>query len=93
MRVVQIGLIMFLLVFSRYLGVSWRQQSFGIALGFGEFAAFELIVVALRASGHIGQLTVDATNIIAYNCSVLVWLGYALVKGAARTSPVRERSR
>ena len=83
-RVVQVGLIMFLLVFAKYLGVSWKQQSFGIALGFGEFAAFELIVVALRASGHIGQNAVDATNMIAYNCSVLVWLGYALANSPAK---------
>src|SRR5215510_8847919 len=34
-RVIQCGLVLFLLVFSRYLGVSWKQQSFGIALGFG----------------------------------------------------------
>jgi len=38
-RVVQCGLILFLLIFSKYLGVSWRQQSFGIALGFGSLAA------------------------------------------------------
>ena len=30
-RVVQCGLILFLLVFSRYLGTNWRQKSFGIA--------------------------------------------------------------
>src|SRR6201999_4304139 len=26
-RVIQVGLVLFLLVFSRYLGVSWKQQS------------------------------------------------------------------
>src|SRR5271169_6360315 len=46
-RVVQCGLVLFLLVFSRYLGVSWRQQSFGIALGFGGFASVELAGNAL----------------------------------------------
>src|SRR5438094_5555816 len=35
LRVIQCGLILFLLVFSNYLGVTWRQHSFGIALGFG----------------------------------------------------------
>ncbi len=37
-RVIQCGLILFLLLFARYLGVSWKQNSFGIALGFGVFA-------------------------------------------------------
>src|SRR6516165_8014276 len=37
-RVVQVGLVLFLLVFSRYLGINWKQKSFGIALGFGGFA-------------------------------------------------------
>ncbi len=45
-RVVQCGLMLFLLVFSRYLGTNWRQKSFGIALGFGAFASVELSLVA-----------------------------------------------
>ena len=41
-RVAQVGLILFLLVFSRYLGVSWKQQSFGLSLGLGLSAGVEL---------------------------------------------------
>ena len=37
-RLVQFGLILFLILFSRFLGVSRRQLTFGIALGFGFFA-------------------------------------------------------
>src|SRR4030088_1157164 len=43
-RVIQCGLIMFLLFFSGHLGVSRTQHSFGIALGFGSFASVELVV-------------------------------------------------
>ena len=39
--VVQLGLILFLLLFSRFLGVSRKQVSFGIALGFGLFAGVD----------------------------------------------------
>ncbi len=59
-RVIQLGLVLFLLVFSRYLGVSKRQDSFGIALGFGGF------------------------NMATYNCAIVVWLTYVLIKSPAR---------
>ena len=43
-RIVQVGLILFLLLFSRFLGVSRKQVSFGISLGFGLFAGVELML-------------------------------------------------
>jgi len=83
-RVIQCGLILFLLVFSRYLGVSWRQHSFGIALGFGGFASAELAMVALNASGHANPAVVGFFNSLAYNCAIVVWLTYVLVKSPSR---------
>lgn len=83
-RVIQVGLILFLLTFSKYLGVSWRQQSFGIALGFGSFASIELLVVALHTSGHVSQAASSLTNMAAYNCGILIWLAYAVAKKQPR---------
>lgn len=85
-RVVQIGLILFLLVFSRYLGTNWRQKSFGIALGFGAFAGIELSLVALSASNSnvFGQILTSFINMVAYNLTILTWTGYMLVKSPAR---------
>ena len=83
-RVIQCGLVLFLLVFSKYLGVSWRQQSFGIALGFGAYAGVELGIVALRVSGLIDQTTVDFVNMSAYNCALAVWLVYVVCKNPSR---------
>ena len=83
-RVTQCGLILFLLVFSRYLGVSRKQQSFGIALGFGGFATVELAVVALHASGQIDQHTSDIINTVCYNLAILTWMGYVLMPSVAR---------
>jgi hypothetical protein len=93
-RVIQCGLVLFLLVFSRYLMVSWRQQSFGIAMGFGSFASVEMIIVALSAGGYISVSTrtehaVSTWNMVAYNIAILVWLGYALGKSVAREPSVR----
>jgi hypothetical protein len=83
-RVMQCGLILFLLVFSGYLGVSWRQHSFGIALGFGGFASVELAMVALNAAGRATPAGVNLTDAIAYNCAILVWMAYALLRCASR---------
>lgn len=83
-RVTQCGLILFLLVFSKYLGVSRRQHSFGIALGFGGFAAAELILFALRAAGYIGEITMNLANMGAYNSAIAVWFGYLLSQSPAR---------
>jgi len=83
-RVIQCGLVLFLLVFSRYLGISWRQPSFGIALGFGAFASVELAVVALGAGSHISAMAAHLVNMIAFNCAIATWMGYFLLKSPAR---------
>jgi hypothetical protein len=83
-RVVQCGLILFLLVFSRYLGTNWRQKSFGIALGFGAFASVELSLVALNASNVFNQVLSSFINMTAYNLAIFIWMGYMLVKSPAR---------
>lgn len=85
-RVIQCGLILFLLLFSRYLGVSWRQKTFGIALGFGFFAAVELFLVALIAADSVDDVKIAIANMIAYNISIGVWLSYAWLKEKARDS-------
>src|SRR5436309_2829847 len=76
--------VLFLLVFSKYLGVTWRQHSFGIALGFGSFASAELTLLALYASGHISQATLSLFNMLAYNGAIMIWLVYAWIKTPAR---------
>jgi len=84
LRVIQCGLILFLLVFSKYLGVTWRQHSFGIALGFGSFAGVELTLLALYASYQLSQPIISLVNMLAYNGAILIWLGYAWIKSPAR---------
>jgi hypothetical protein len=85
-RVVQCGLVLFLLVFSRYLGMSWRQKSFGIAMGLGSFAIVELSLVAL-GTGFESRTVTGFINMIAYNLSIVTWLGYMVLN-----SPAREHS-
>jgi len=86
-RMIQCGLVLFLLVFSRYLGISWKQHSFGISLGFGGFASIELALVAFRVGGFVSQQNLDLLNMGAYNVAILVWFAYFM-----RKSPAREAS-
>jgi hypothetical protein len=83
---VQCGLILFLLLFSRYLGTNWRQKSFGIALGFGACASVELSLLALNAStGIVFKQTLSSfINMSAYDITILIWMAYMLVKSPAR---------
>jgi hypothetical protein len=85
-RVVQCGLVLFLLVFSSYLGIYWRQRSFGIALGFGLFASVELGLGALNMSGltRFHAVTVGLLNMVAYNSAIVVWLVYSVFKCSER---------
>jgi hypothetical protein len=86
-RIIQVGMILFLLFFAQYMGVSRRTQSFGIALGFGSFAMVELALVASWVGNHLGNPWMSMVNMAAYNISLMVWLGYCSLK-----SPVREAS-
>ncbi|HTZ96566.1 MAG TPA: hypothetical protein VMB18_09230 [Terriglobales bacterium] len=83
-RTIQCGLILFLLLFSRYLGVSWRQYSFGIALGFGTYAIVELGTNALYFGGQIKTPSVGLLNTMMYAGSLLAWVGYSFLKVPAR---------
>jgi hypothetical protein len=83
-RIVQLGLILFLVLFSRFLGVSRKQISFGISLGFGLFAGMDLMMYALNSGGFVKQTTFNLINMSVYNLAIFVWLGYSLSRKAVR---------
>ena len=88
MRVIQCGLVLFLLAFCSHLSVSWRRQSFGVACGFGIFAATELITTALFSGGHLSNPQLDLINMIAYNTAAAVWLSYSVLNKPELRIPV-----
>lgn len=83
-RIVQVGLILFLLLFSRFLGASWKQVSFGISLGFGLLASVELVLMALNSGGFVRQHILNEINMVTYILAIFVWLGYSLSRKAVR---------
>ena len=81
-RVIQSGMVLFLMIFSNYLAVSWKQPSFGIALGLGVLAGSQLAGNALYSGGDISGPAFVLANMSLYCLTVLVWLAYAATKAA-----------
>jgi len=85
-RMMQCGLVFFMLLFNEYLGISRRNVVFGIAIGFGFFAAINMLVMtALSNYSAMGARSLGRINSAAYLVSALVWLAYTAL-------PAKERS-
>src|SRR6202166_2581160 len=87
-RIVQIGLILFLLLFSRFLGVSRKQVSFGISLGFGLIAGAELMMYALNSGRFVTQSQMYQIDMTAYFIAIWIWLGYSVSRQAVREAGI-----
>jgi hypothetical protein len=75
---IQCGLVLFLLLFSRLFGVSLENYVFGIALGFGILSSVELANWALH-TGNLTDSVARTLNLLptgGYHVAVLVWIGY-----------------
>lgn len=86
-RIIEVGLIMFLFLSSSAFGLHWRQNLFGIALGLGMVSAVELVIMSFV--GHVSPRFVQTFNfvrVLAFGASLLVWLGYILVPERAASS-------
>lgn len=84
-RMMQCGLVFFMLLFSEYLGISRRNVVFGISIGFGFFAAVNMLVMtALNHHTVVTHLALKAINSMAYVTSMVVWLGYTALPTTAR---------
>ncbi len=76
-RVTQCGLFFLLLILCRFLRNCWRQNVFGIALGFGIFASIELILVSIVMRFGDGPVAiVSLVKSAAYNGVTLLWIIY-----------------
>jgi hypothetical protein len=86
---IQCGLLLSLLLFSRFLGLSWRRPAFGIALGLGVLTSVDLAFFALRAefSSDVARELLNLLITGAYLVCVLIWIGYSLAPELELASP------
>jgi hypothetical protein len=90
LRLMQCGLVFFLLLFSEYLGIPHRSFLFGIAVGFGFFAAVNMLVfTGASHRGILNQMTLSHINSFAYLVSVCIWCAYTIA-AAPSASKVSE---
>ena len=89
-RLMQCGLVFFLLLFSEYLGISRRSLLFGISLGFGVFASVNMLVATGLSRPHsiLHATTLRHINSAAYLVTACIWLGYTLAAAPSKSEAV-----
>lgn len=84
-RIMQCGLVCFMLLFSQHLGISKRNVVFGISIGFGFYAAVNLLVMTALSDHTItSTMTLSRVNNVAYLVSAAVWLAYTALAAKDR---------
>jgi hypothetical protein len=77
MRQMQCGVFLLVLLLCRSFKGFWRDHVFGIALGFGVFAAIELaLVTILSRFGDAHIASVSLVKSITYTAVLLMWMAY-----------------
>ncbi|HEV2964556.1 MAG TPA: hypothetical protein VG649_22200 [Candidatus Angelobacter sp.] len=83
-RIIEVGLLMFLFLFSTAFGLHWRQCVFGMALGLGIFTTIELIGITMRNYwGPALNSSFSVVRAVAFSISLMVWAGYLLARERA----------
>ncbi|HXZ27737.1 MAG TPA: hypothetical protein VEG08_07030 [Terriglobales bacterium] len=81
LRVVQVGLLVLVLLTSRYLHITWKPHLLGVASGFGMYAAVAIVCTTLQAqNGPVGYWALGMVSFSAYTCAVMIWVAYFLVR-------------
>jgi len=80
-QLIQTGVLLFLFLFSKLFGLTWRHYIFGMALGFGVYASISLVASSLEA--QFGKpVFALCSNLLAssYAMGAYIWSGYFLYK-------------
>jgi hypothetical protein len=85
--VMQAGMLLFLMLFSSRLGLTWKHHGFGIALGFGIYALAQLTVNSVRAQlGPNFNSTYSLLQSCFYALAVVIWTLYLIWPEPARVT-------
>jgi hypothetical protein len=85
--VLQCGMLLFLVLFSPHLKISWRHQISGIALGFGLNSAARMLLLSQWIHGVFGAKYLNTLSMLAYDWTLLIWLAYACMPAPKETTP------
>jgi hypothetical protein len=77
---VQCGMLLSLLLVSRFLGLSWRRHAFGIVLGLGILTSVDVVIYGVRTefSSNVWVPYLNLVRTGTYLVCVSIWIGYLL---------------
>ncbi len=75
----QCGLVIFMFLFGGQLGLTVRHHLFGIAIGFGLIASFELVFMTVYAYGTGNLFMVNMVKMAAEIVAYGIWTGYMMM--------------
>ena len=82
--VIACGLLLFLLLFSKNLGLDWRHQVFGLALGFGLAYGIELGLITYRLFFGCSYEMFNLWMMLNWNFALMIWSYYIFSPKAER---------
>jgi hypothetical protein len=75
--VINIGMLIVLLAFSRAFHLPWRSLAAGLVLGFGVNSSVKMAAMALMSAiGSRGYLAMDLVRMAGFHICVLIWMIY-----------------
>jgi hypothetical protein len=82
LNILQSGLLVFVFLWHRFLGLRMQHFVVGIALGMGLVSGLEPLLHALKDWRAVDSRTVDLLQMGVYHVAVLIWLYFARVREA-----------
>lgn len=80
-QLIQTGVLLFLFLFSKLFGLTWRHHIFGMALGFGVYASISLVASSLEAQFGKPVFAICSTLLASsYAMGAYIWSCYFLYK-------------
>jgi hypothetical protein len=73
------GLLLFLLLFSKNLGLDWRSQTYGVALGLGLTYGVDLFLLTARLLFGCPAPVINLCHSITWSCALVLWTYYLFV--------------
>ena len=92
--IIELGVLMFLFIFSSAVGLHWRKWLFGIAIGLAVFATVELSGLVVWVHwGPSGTQMFNLAKAGAADLGLLCWLGYLILpERITAAAPIPEKS-
>ena len=86
--VVQCGMLLFLILFAKPLGITRQHHIFGFTLGLGTYSCVHFILLAQWTRALFGSVAlVGLMDMVAFHAALITWLVYALKPEPAAVMP------